>query len=437
MQNTNGTPNGAQPRRGPTGQRTTSVNGANQATSLGNHHSATMRVTRPNEYNHQSHQAQAGFRGQHQMANIDGNSYEMAIRGSSGATMPIGQGYMQQLAQQAPQDRQYLSGQQTVNGNGFHPALPMFNNPAAMNALCQLGSVIAPQLGQQQQQPEPYQTQQYQSFQQPQQSPRQYQPPQYQTPQQYHSPQQQQQQSHQQYQIWGADSTASESSSDKNTSTVNSARVSQNHTPYLASYSTPSTSHHTSPRVENHAGSGSSPNAGSPLNNESPPDVGVAQSSQPLTNGETTEQFQTRVNALLEEKGTAYGGLIQNESEYRRYKQAVWKAKLKGGSYENRAQDYPKDQAGQLRVRKQLVDAFFNIGGEQDPATESGEFANCLAVKMVQGLSSIEVELLVHELMVSAATTNPCVKPTSANVIPKTDIHAQGPVWRACDYARL
>lgn len=393
MQTTNGTPNGAQARSGPTGQPTN------------NNHSAAMRVANNNAYAHQTPRFQPRFPGQHQLANYDGNTYEMTVRGGPGAPMPIAQVHVQS-PQQPPQGQQNIPGPQPVNNN-FNPALPIFNNPAAMNALYQLASTIASQ---------PSQSQYPQQYQTPQQhgTPQQYgNPQQYGTPQQHQSLRQQQQspQQHQipqfgppqQYQNPTANSASFANPSGDNTASVDSARFSNTQASRSVDYSTPSTPQSSVFGAENRTGSSSasdsSPNAGNS------PSLGVAQSSQSSTNTETPEQFQKRVNDLVEKKGDAFLGLIGNDAEYRRYKHAVWKAMRSGGSYENKAHDFPEDRDGQIQIKKRIVDAFFNLDGEQDPATETGEFANCLAVKIVRGLSPIQAELLAHELMVSLPAT--------------------------------
>lgn len=405
MQTTNGTPNGAQSRPGFTRQPTTPVNGANPSTPVANNHLTAMRVPHRNAYTHQGPRAQPVFPVQHQTANVDGNTYEMTIRGSSSTPTPVAQGHAQN-AQQAPQGRPGFPSHQEVNGNGWNPMLPMFNNPAAMNAIYQLVSAVTPQPGQPQhpqqfQSPQQYQTPLFQTFPQTQ-GPQQYgNPQQHGTPQQYGTSQQYG--TPQQYQNPATDSATHANPSGGNVPTVESAPapLSTNQAPRPANNMASSLPHPVTPGVEHHTGSDSPPDAGSPLNAGNAPDVGVAQPSQTSTTTETPEQFQTRVKALVAEKGNTFGGHIQNDADYRRFKQAVWEAKLSGGSYENRAQDYPQDAAGQSRVRQRIFDAFYNLDGDQDPASETGEFANCLAVKIVQGLSPIEVELLAHDLMVS------------------------------------
>lgn len=353
-----------------------------------------MSVTNHNAYAQQGPRSQPGFPGQHQMANFDGNTYEMTVRGGPGAPMPMAQ-VQSQSAQQPPEGHQYFSGPQPVNDSVFNPSFPMFNNPAAMNALYQLASAISSQPGQPQspqQHGSPQQCgtpQQYQNLHHQQQSPQQYQ-----TPQQFGPPQQ--------YQNLATNSVSYANSSGDNTSSVDSAHFSNTRASHPAKYSTPSPRHPTGPGVENHTGSGSTPDSGSTLTAGNSPDLGVAQASQISANAETPAQFQKRVKGLVGKKDAAFLGLIGNDADYRRYKQAVWKAMRSGGSYESKAQDFPEDRDGQMRVKKRIVDAFFNISGEQDPATETGEFANCLAVKLVQGFSPIQAELLAHEFMVSS-----------------------------------
>lgn len=119
----------------------------------------------------------------------------------------------------------------------------------------------------------------------------------------------------------------------------------------------------------------------------------------------STEGVEDRVKRLLPEKATTFKAHIKNKEDCARFKQAVWKARRVGGNYENKAGDYPKDEAGELKVIGRIFDAIVNVQGEQDPASETGDFANCLAVKIINGLSSIDVELLAHKFMVSTITT--------------------------------
>lgn len=377
MQTTNGTTsNGAQARSGLTGQPTTHVNGANTATPVvNNNQPTTMRVAHHNAYAPQGSQAQRSFPVQNSIPNNNGITYEMTVRGNSGAPMPVTKGQVQ-VAQHAPQPYQWLPDHQTANTNNYYPRSAANNNPAPGHGRYQIVWLVDPQSCQAQcpqqyqssqryQTPQPYQThQQYQA--QP------YQGPQNQALQQYHP---------QQYHIPADDSAVFANPPGDNISLVGSARLSTDQASRPASHTTPEAA---------------------TVHAVDAPDVGAADAVQPSTNTEGPEDFQDRVNALVEEKGATFGGHIRSAEDYQRYKLAIWKAKRSGGSYENKAQDYPTDEAGQMRVRKQIFDAFVNLGGEQDSVSET-DFDNCLAVRTVRGLSPLEVELVVQQFMVSSA----------------------------------
>lgn len=134
-----------------------------------------------------------------------------------------------------------------------------------------------------------------------------------------------------------------------------------------------------------------------------PPDTGVVEPVQPAIGTESAEQFQGRVNRLVKEKGSTFGGYINSDAERARFETAIWTAKRKGGKLEDKSGDYPDDEAERSMLSKRLFDAFVNTEGEQDKVTDADENGNCLAVRVIQNLSPLEVELLTRKLMVSAA----------------------------------
>lgn len=136
----------------------------------------------------------------------------------------------------------------------------------------------------------------------------------------------------------------------------------------------------------------------------------MAEPLQALSSSEGTDRFQEHVKMLLKEKTAAFKGYIRNHNDFVRYEEAVRKAKLRGGNCENKAADYPQDEAGQLQIIKRIYDAILTFDGEQDPATDSDNFATCLAVTVLQAMSPIDVELVAHKFMVSIFPTYLFVK---------------------------
>lgn len=136
-----------------------------------------------------------------------------------------------------------------------------------------------------------------------------------------------------------------------------------------------------------------------------PPDAGGAEPVQPALVIELSETFQTEVNGLVEDKSGTFGDHIHSDADLARYEKAIWMAKWKGGKLEDKCSDYPEDKAERSRIARRIFDAFVNTQGEQDPATDAAENGNCLAVRAIQKLSGIEIEILVRKLMVSTAGT--------------------------------
>lgn len=353
MQNASGdTPNSAAPARlGFTGQPTFPSNGASPAVSLiNNNNPSAMRVSHQNAYT-QHRPVQQIFPAQQQMANINGNTYPRAMRGASGASMPMARGNVQGT-QQAMRTHRLFSGHHGVNRNGRNAALPMVQYPTAMNAGAQLSSAVTPQARQMQYR------QQYQAPAQPQN-------PHFSTPQQFQN--HQQIKNPQQYVPQQPQSQATAS-----TAATTSALVTTSQASLSVNRTIPSGYPPITPISEHHISSDTPSNTVSPLNAGNPHSVHAVEPARPSTNTEGPEDFQKRVKALVKEDGTSFGGHIWNDSDYDRYAQGVWEAKLKHG-FEQRANDCPIDEAGQLAVRKRIFDAFVNLGGEQDSISETAD----------------------------------------------------------------
>lgn len=124
--------------------------------------------------------------------------------------------------------------------------------------------------------------------------------------------------------------------------------------------------------------------------------------AKPATDAELDQAFQDRVNVLVQHSSdTKYQGMIRNADHAARYRRAFWKAKVRGKKgYDQKCADYPLDEAGQLAARQRLFEAIVNLGGEQDPVSDNGQFLTCLAVNKVRSASSLELELVVDSLMV-------------------------------------
>lgn len=433
------------------------VNGVYPATPVQNNYSTTMRqpITYGNAQTQQGRlRGQPQFIGQQQVVNFNDNLYTLPMRNHPGVTMNFAPGNTQ-LAQQIPQSQPRFINQQMINAGGWTPEVVVFgNNPYTMDATTELHHSNGQQpdqfLNTQNDQP----AQIYQSDEE------------YQHGQNYHHCQDQQQygqnqqrrQNYQRVQSYhnspGSNNslnnqncarnpvahcyqpvtglppqaaragnhprsgicsqarqatTAPQAATNPTRATTNPPRAatasrSTTNAPQVAT--TPQSAIH--PQAANPTQSAISTQARLPLNTgsltASAPQVRSAESHESSLGTEATERFEDEVKRLIEEKATTFKAHIKSHNEVAQYKQAVWKARLSGGNHEKKCGDYPKDAAGELEIIQRIFDAIVNVDGEQDPASETGDFANCLAVKIIKGLSTIDVELLAHDFLVSTAT---------------------------------
>lgn len=136
-----------------------------------------------------------------------------------------------------------------------------------------------------------------------------------------------------------------------------------------------------------------------------PPDAAAADPVQPQIDAELPEAFQDRVNALVQEKGKSFGGHIRSKADVDRYERAIWAAKWKGGELENKCADFPEDEDQQSAIVRRIFEAIVNTEGDQDLTSDASENGNCLAVRTIQKLSSLEIEILAWKAMVSTDET--------------------------------
>lgn len=109
--------------------------------------------------------------------------------------------------------------------------------------------------------------------------------------------------------------------------------------------------------------------------------------------------IQARVKVLIKQPATDYKGYIKNDNEYALYEEAVWRAKRKESGIQNKCQGFPDDFDGKVVIAERIFNAIQNIDGEQDPASDSGEFKDSVAVRTVKGLSALEAEMIAHKLI--------------------------------------
>lgn len=159
----------------------------------------------------------------------------------------------------------------------------------------------------------------------------------------------------------------------------------------------PSSSH----LVGYHNGAQLSQNASLPTLNTSTSNVNNAARSQTPVAAETPEEFEDRVADLVAENATTFKAYIQSDADFDRYEAAVWKAKWKGDDLKDMSEGFPTDEASLSAVKQRIFDAFLKTDGDQDPASDSDDFNNCLAVRTIQKLSDIELEILAHKFTVS------------------------------------
>lgn len=174
--------------------------------------------------------------------------------------------------------------------------------------------------------------------------------------------------------------------------------------------------------VGHHNGAQPSQNASLPTSN-----VSNAERSQTPLAAETPEEFLDRVADLVAEKATAFKAYIQNDADFDRYEAAIWKAKRKGDDLKDMSQGSPTDEASRSAVKQRIFDAFLKTDGDQDPASDSDNLNNCLAVRTIQKLSDVELEILAHKFTVSTIVI---LTITIANRVTNTDSDAQSSARR-------
>lgn len=425
--------NGLQGQSGFAGAQMNNVNGINPATPVQNIYSPAMGqpITYGNAQTQQSpHHVQPHFVGQQQAVNFNSSPYTLPMRNPSGTTMNFAAGNIQ-LAQQVPRSQPGFVNPQMINANGWNPEMAIGNHPYTMDVINQLNTSTGQQPGQfqinQNDQHAPiYQNTEEYQYGQNYQLARNYQPTQNYQPVQNHR-----------------NFSVNQSYAPNPTGNRHQARAR-----FLPQAGNPAQAINppqagTSSQAGNPTQFRNTHNAGNPLRAgtptratntsqaSNPPRAGSAVPIQPSSVPEISEEFQEHVKNLVKEKATTFEAHIKNRNQFDRYEQAVWKAKLSGGNHENKSGDYPQDEAGELRIIERIFNAIVNIDGEQDPATDNGDFANCLAVKIIQGLSTIDVELLAHKLMVSTAASS-VVENSRPKLTVNTERHAQDPVRRAC-----
>lgn len=141
------------------------------------------------------------------------------------------------------------------------------------------------------------------------------------------------------------------------------------------------------------------PIASSPPQAGTPSSFGTPTGRQPLFATGTTREIQKSVAALIKQRATAYKGYIKNDDELAYYEEAVWRAKRKEEGIQNKCAGFPDDFNGKMAIAERIFNAIQNMDGEQDPASDRGEFEDCVAVKVVKGLSALETEMIAHKLI--------------------------------------
>lgn len=463
--------NGPQGQFGFAGEQGNNVNGMYPATPAQNNYHNNMRqpITYGNAQTQQGRpRDQPQFIGQQQVVNFNGIPHTLPMRNHPVATMNFAQGNTQH-GHQIPRSQPRLVNQQMINAGGWSSEMAHGNNPHTMDANPQFYTPMGQQPGQFQniqndqraqvyQSTEEYQFgQNYQHGQNQRHGHNQQYGQSYQPAQRYHnSPGSNNYQNNQRGvpnpaahgrqpgaglppQAGRADmalqaainaqraavtasraannapraATASHSTTNPHQAVINAPRaVSAPRAAATTSRATinaprvaPAPQLAILPQAASPAQAGLSPNAGS--HSAWAPEVRAAEPHESSMGTEVTDDIQEEVNLLIKEKATTFKGHIKSPKDVARYKQAVWKARLRGGSnHEKKCADYPKDEAGEMTIIGRIFDAIVNVGGEQDPASESGDLANCLAVKTIKGLTGIEVEFLAHDFLVSTITAS-------------------------------
>lgn len=359
--------NGVQRQAGLTGQPARNVHGMIPAAPIHNNYHPAMpsyRNTIPTQQG--ASQGQPPFaRPQMNACQRDGMIYNnMPVRDHAGAPMGVARGNTQQLAQQPPQAQLGFVGQQMEN-NRCDFAMVLAANPVAMDGLVQFYSAITQQTGGQFQALQSQQTLQL-----------------YQAPQNYQNGQ--------------AFNTAAHHTTHERTSGHNTPIA---HSGLSTQYNIPRPGHLDPSGVGNSSGARSSLTTASPTIVGSPSDAGITSSGEPQL-PETPEEFQDRVNGLIGDTATTFKDYLEDE-DAARFEAAIWKAKRKGSTFEDKSEGYPDSKSERSEMKQRLFNAILNIDGKQDPVSESDAIADSLAVRMIKRLSGVEVELIVQKLMVS------------------------------------
>lgn len=129
--------------------------------------------------------------------------------------------------------------------------------------------------------------------------------------------------------------------------------------------------------------------------------AGATEHPEPAVRGQPLD-YQHEVYLLVQQVGmTEYTGRIQDDNEALMYRDAIKMAKVRGKKgYDQKCDGYPADPVSQRATRKRIFEAIVNLGGEQDRVSVDGILLESLAVKEVRSVSPLEIELVVHDLMV-------------------------------------
>lgn len=370
-----------------TAQQATNINGMNPATPTRNNFYPAMPIVRGTMNTQQAPpQGQPGFAAQqlvHGTGHGHATNYTVPFRNRQGAPTHSAHGNAR-LVHNGPRAQPGFVRQQSVNFSGSDLAMALANDPNAMAGFSQICNQFL------QQQAQYSNVQNYENIQ----NRHSIQPYPNNLPQQSDQVQQYQpnSQDHQNFHGRGDFNTATiptggEVSSGDNTPVVD---LSHDSTPNIIHSANPTTSL---------AGHPSQLVAGNP------PNAVAAEPIQPPMAQESPEDFQTRVNLLVSAKGHTFGNHIRSDADQARFEKAIWTAKWKGGKLEDKAGDYPDDEAERSEIVRRIFDAIVNTEGDQDPATDAADNGNCLAVRVIQKMSSIEIEVLARKLMVSTEET--------------------------------
>lgn len=385
-----------------TAQQTTNVRAMNPATPVYNNNYSSAMPAAQGTFNTQQGpspvpRAPPRMMLSEQMLNCNRNgmNYNMAIRNHPGASMTSPHGNAR-FVQRASSAQPGFVGRQMANVNGGSPAMAYSTSPNAVDDLNQFSFVVNEQHGAQFPGSQSHQVPQNHN------NPRSHQTFQSRVPQNYQFPQNHQipqnRQPAQNNQNGEALNVASRHTSYENSS----GRNTPINRPVHASTqnNTPSPGHNTHLGVGQPTSAGSSSTASLPVTESSPSGVGTAESGRSSSRTETAEEFQNRVAGLVADQATTFKDIFQNDVECARFEAAIWKAKRKGDELEDKSEGYTGENSQRATIKQRIFDALLKIDGEQDPVSESAGIEDCLAVRTIQRLSDLEVEVFAHKLMV-------------------------------------